>query len=41
MIGGVIFLVGLLLFWVGATNRGQQMWKAVFGNAFKPIGFGS
>ena len=41
MIGGIILLLGILLVWVGGTNRGQAMWKAIFGEAFKPIGFGS
>jgi len=40
MIGGIILLIGVLLFWIGATDRGQQMWQAVFGAAFKPLGFG-
>jgi len=41
MIGGIILLLGILLVWVGGTNRGQAMWKAIFGEAFKPLGFGS
>jgi len=41
MIGGIILLIGVLLVWVGTTNRGQTMWKAVFGEGFKPLGFGS
>lgn len=40
MIGGIILLIGILLVWVGATDRGQKMWAAVFGGAFKPLGFG-
>jgi hypothetical protein len=40
MIGGIILLVGILLVWVGATDRGASMWRAVFGGAFKPLGFG-
>jgi len=41
MIGGIILLLGILLVWVGATNRGQNMWNAVFGGVFKPLGFGN
>ena len=40
MIGGIILLMGILLVWIGATNRGQNFWKALFGGDFKPIGFG-
>jgi hypothetical protein len=41
MIGGIILLIGILLVWIGATNRGSSMWNAVFGGEFKPLGFGS
>lgn len=40
MIGAILCLTGILLIWVGFTNRGARMWQAVFGQAFKPIGFG-
>lgn len=41
MIGGIILLIGILLVWIGTTDRGNQMWKAVFGGeGFKPLGFG-
>ena len=39
MIGGIIFLIGVLFIWVGATDRGYQMWRAISGEAFKPFGF--
>jgi len=41
MIGAIVVLIGLLLIWVGVTGRGGDFWKAVFGTAFKPLGFGS
>lgn len=40
MIGGIILLIGILLVWVGTTDRGAKFWEAVFGGAFKPLGFG-
>ena len=39
MIGAIILLVGILLIWISATNRSNAMWQAVFGAAFKPLGF--
>lgn len=41
MIGGIILLIGILLVWIGATNRGASFWNNVFGGAFKPLGFGN
>jgi len=41
MIGGIILLVGILLVWIGGTNRGAKFWNATLGQAFKPIGFGT
>jgi hypothetical protein len=41
MIGGIILLIGILLVWVGATDRGASMWQSVIGSAFKPLGFGN
>jgi hypothetical protein len=40
MIGGIVLLLGILLIWIGATNRGAAFWKAVIGGDFKPLGFG-
>jgi hypothetical protein len=39
MIGGILLLMGILFVWIGVTDRGQAMWKAIFGEGFKPIGF--
>jgi len=40
MIGGIVLLIGILLVWIGATDRGAQFWAAVFGRPFTPLGFG-
>lgn len=41
MIGAIVILTGILLFWVGFTNRGKAAWQAIFQTAFTPLGFGS
>lgn len=41
MIGAIVVLTGLLLIWVGLTDRGNSMWNAVFGKVFTPLGFGT
>jgi hypothetical protein len=40
MIGGIVLLLGILLIWIGTTDRGNKFWEAVFGAVFKPLGFG-
>jgi hypothetical protein len=41
MIGAIILLLGILLVWIGATDRGAKFWEALFGKPFTPLGFGS
>lgn len=40
MIAGIVALLGILLIWIGATDKGNDMWKAITGGEFKPFGFG-
>jgi len=35
----VVLLLGIFFVWVGGTNKGAQMWQAITGQGFKPLGF--